>query len=645
MPVRRLSDGSWENPALFDVDPAMNLPKMLARRAAEHPGQVAVERRTAVGSWRPVTIDELVRGIEDTARGLIGLGLQPGEHFAILAPTSYEWAVFDAAALSCGAVTVPIYETDSAAQIHHILEDAQVALVVTATSQQADLVESVRASSVRDIIALDRGGERQIAQASRSIAPVEVEERTDSVALNDIATIIYTSGTTGAPKGVELTHGNFIESFQQAYDFLPQLINDPKSRSLLFLPVAHVLARFVMYALLTGQGRVAFAPDTHNLVSDIATFKPTMLLVVPRVLEKIYNLASSQAGGGVSSRVFSWSARQARDLSLATAYVGAAPRSGDGNDGTDEVPGPETSQIRDLTSVPSPGPSLGLRVRHQIADALVLSKVRKVLGPNLETIICGGAPLAADLANFYRGLGLTLLQGYGLSETTGPIAVEVASDFPPDSVGFAWPGNRMKIADGGELLLRGISVTHGYHNLPEATAEAFHDGWFATGDLASIDDTGHLRITGRKKELIVTAGGKNVSPEILEEALQTHPLISHVIVVGDARPYIGALITLDPEMLPLWLSSKGLSPVDPAHAAGLPEVRASLDRAIAKANRQVSRAESIRRYRIVNAAFTIENGYLTPSLKLKRNVVLRDFADEVDALYTEGEAEKASSDQ
>ena len=638
MPVRRLEDGSWENPALHEVDPSMNLPKMLAQRAQEHPGQVAIERRTDVGSWRPVTIEEYLRTVEDTARGLIGLGLQAGEHLAILAPTSYEWAVLDAAALACGAVTVPIYETDSAAQIRHILTDAEIVLVFTATSQQADLVESVRTDSVRRIFALDRGAEAEVARASRSVAPVDVEERTEAVGLHDVATIIYTSGTTGVPKGVVLTHGNFIESFAQAYDFLPALINDPRSRSLLFLPVAHVLARFVMYALLTGQGRVAFAPDTKNLVSDIATFRPTMMLAVPRVLEKVYNLASAKAGGGFARTVFSWSAKQARDFSRATAYVGSQGETPLGQD----VPVADTSRVTDYTSEASPGPGFALRTRHRIADALALSKVRAVLGTNLETVICGGAPLALDLANFYRGLGITLLQGYGLSETTGPIAVEIPSDFPPDSVGFAWPGNRMKIADDGELLLRGVSVTSGYHNLPEETAKAFRDGWFVTGDLASIDDTGHLRITGRKKELIVTAGGKNVSPEVLEDALQTHPLISHVVVVGDGRPYIGALITLDAEMLPVWLRNKGL-PVTPlAAAADLPEVRESLDRAIARANRHVSRAESIRRYRIIDAAFTVENGYLTPSLKLKRHAVLSDFADEVDALYAEGEAERAN---
>ena len=636
MTVRRLADGSWESPATRQATPEMNIPKMLRLRAENYPSQVAIERRSPVGAWRPVTIDQFLADADSLARGLIALGLEPGEHLAILAPTSYEWALVDVAALSCGAITVPIYETDSAVQIAHILKDADVRIVITATSQQAELVQSVRTEGVRQILSIDKGAQRVLAQAGIAVPIEKVRERTDAVTLEDEATIIYTSGTTGVPKGVVLTHGNFISPMLQAYDFLPLLINDPRSRSLLFLPVAHVLARFVMYCLLAGQGVVAFSPDTRNLVDDIATFKPSMLLVVPRVLEKGFNAASATAGGGFKGRMFSWAAQQARALSQATAYANTPkPES------LVAGPLPDTTPVPDASEIPSPGPSTLLKIRGRVADALVLSKVKAILGPNLHTIISGGAPLALDLANFYRGLGITLLQGYGLSETTGPITVETPEDFPPDSVGFVWPGNQAKLASDGELLVRGISVSRGYHNLPEATAEAFVDGWFKTGDLASIDDRGHVRITGRKKELIVTAGGKNVSPEILEDALSTHPLIANIIVVGDNRPYIGALISLDTEMLPEWLRSHGLPIVDAAQAAELPAVRESLERAIARANRKVSRAESIRRYRIVNAAFTVENGYMTPSLKLKRRRVLADFADEVEALYESGTTPEA----
>ena len=637
MTLRHIDAATWENTPTRQADPTWNLPKMIHLRAQEHPGQVAIERRDAVGVWRPMTINDFARRIDDFGRGLIGLGVEAGSRIAILAPTSYEWALIDLACLSCGAVTVPIYETDSAAQITHILADSDISLVFTATSQQAELVRSVADESVR-IMALDQGAEREIAEASLGVEQSLLEERRDGVELHDLATIIYSSGTTGMPKGIELTHGNFIESFIQAYDFLPELINSPKSRSLLFLPVAHSLARFVMYALLAGQGRLAFAPDTRNLLSDIATFKPTMLLVVPRVLEKVYNAATAKAGQGFKGAVFSWATKQARAFSRSTAYAPAPEIEVTPGVG---VPTADTSQITDPNAAGSPGPSFGLSTRIKIADMLALKKVKAALGPNLHTIICGGAPLAADLAHFYRGLGLTLLQGYGLTETTGPIAVEWPSDFPPDSVGFPWPGNSIRIAEDGEILVKGVCVSKGYHNLPEETAQAFQDGWFRSGDLGAIDSTGHLRITGRKKDLIVTAGGKNVSPEILEDSLQTHPLISSVVVVGDNRPYIGALIALDTEMLPVWLKSKGLDTVDPAAAAELPLVRESLDRAIARANKRVSRAESIRRYRIVNAAFTVENGYLTPSLKLKRRAVLRDYASEVDALYADASQKEA----
>ena len=394
MTVRRLADGSWESVARREASEDMNIPKMLHRRAREHPGQVAVERRSPVGDWRPVTIDEFLAEADTMARGLVGLGLEAGEHLAILAPTSYEWALLDIAALSCGAITVPIYETDSASQIAHILADADVKIVITATSQQADLVESVRTDGVRMVLALDRGAERLLSQTALDVPLDRVRSRTDGVGLRDEATVIYTSGTTGMPKGVVLTHANFIETMLQAYDILPVLINDPRSRSLLFLPVAHVLARFVMYCLLSGQGVTAFSPDTRNLVDDIATFKPTMLLVVPRVLEKVYNAASAKAGGGFKGRLFSWAANQARALSRSTSYADTPlPES--------EVAGPlpDTTTVPDASGTPSPGPSLGLRLRGRLADALVLKKVRAVLGPNLHTIICGGAPLAVDLAN------------------------------------------------------------------------------------------------------------------------------------------------------------------------------------------------------------------------------------------------------
>ena len=596
-------DGSWEILAPIEVDDQTSIPQQVFDRAAQRPDDVVAEQRVGVGNWREVSAREFTRDIRQLARGLSALGVRRGSHVAILAATSYEWAVLDHAALTLGAVVVPIYESDSAVQIKHILSDAKVYLVITQTLQQAELVRSVRHKGVKQILSLDANALDQLRQAGQAVPDDVVDQALAETKLDDIATLIYTSGTTGLPKGVILTHGNFVRPLMQAYDILPMIIDDSRARVLLFLPVAHVLARFVMHGILMGKGRLGFSPDTRTLLQDISDFQPTALLAVPRVLEKVYNSAAAKAGGGFKSKLFSWSAHQARSLSESTA-------------------------------LPGQHAGLRLRTRHRAADALVLNKIKKVLGPKLDIVICGGAPLSVDLANFFRGLGIKLLQGYGLSETTGPITVERVDDNPPNSVGYLWPGNRMLLAEDGELLLRGISVSPGYHNLPKVTAETFRDGWFHTGDLAEIDSQGRLRITGRKKEILVTAGGKNVSPEVLEKPLLSHPLIGQVIVVGDGKPYIGALVTLDEEMVRPWLRNHGLSP-DRAHeAATIPEVRDSIARAIAKTNQNVSRAESIRRFRILSTDFTVENGYLTPSLKLKRHKVLKDFAAEVEGLYT-----------
>ena len=600
--MKRMRDGSYTIKPTYKVGDHDIVPDMLTKRALTHPQQVCVEQRSSVGSTRSLTAGELQRQVEYTACGLIGLGVQAGDAVAILAPTSYEWLLLDLALLSIGAITVPIYESDSAAQIEHILTDAHVTRVFTATTQQAELVGSVAPGHTVAIDSFDRGAQRMIARAATGITIENVEQRRATISSSDIATIIYTSGTTGNPKGVALTHANFIATAQGARQVLGEVIDSPETRLLLFLPVAHVLARLVMHVILSGQGVLGFSPNIKNLLPDIQTFKPSVLLVVPRVLEKVYNAASSKAGGGIKGRMFAWSAKQARTYALA----------------------------QERTFVPS----LLKKARHGIADALVLKKIRSILGPNLRYIVSGGAPLATDLAQFYAGMGITLLQGYGLSETTGPISVQHVGKNPIGTVGLPLPGNFIKIAKDGEILVKGLSIMPGYYHLPEQTHQVMPDGeWFHTGDLGSISKSGQLSITGRKKELIVTAGGKNVSPEVLEDSLATHPLIANVIVVGDQRPFIGALFTLDTEMLPDWLRKHGLPRCSPLEAAQLPEVQASLQRAVDRANKAVSRAESIRKFRIIDASFTVENGYVTPSMKLRRGRVLHDFADEVDELY------------
>lgn len=601
--MKKRRDGSYTEKPLFTLTSSDTIPSLLATRARTFPDQIAVERRSDVGAVRPVTAAELQRMVEETAKGMIGLGVRPGDSVAILSSTSFEWMLLDLAILSAGGVTVPIYESDSAVQISHILTDATVTRVFTATVQQAELVQSVAPEGV-PVDSIDRGALLDLANAAKDVTTRQLERRLDGLDIDDVATIIYTSGTTGLPKGVVLTHRNFVGTTQGVRQILREVIDSPDTRLLLFLPLAHVLARFVMHAVLSGQGCLAFSPDIKRLLPDIEAFKPSLLLAVPRVLEKVYNSAVAKAGGGLKGKIFSWSAKQARTY---------------------------TERRNSVL-----GPSPLLRMRHGLADRLVLHKIREILGPNIRYVVSGGAPLAADLALFFEGVGITLIQGYGLSETTGPITVQRLDANPTGTVGPVLPGNSMKIAPDGEVLLKGVSLMRGYHRNPEATAEAIDtDGWFHTGDLGSIDRHGHLSITGRKKELIVTAGGKNVSPEILEDALATHPLIANVVVVGDQRPYIGALITLDREMLPDWLTRHGLPVVDVPEAALLPQVLDSLDKAIARANKQVSRAESIRKFRIVDTTFTIENGYVTPSMKLRRSAVVRDFAHEIDALYAE----------
>ena len=600
--MKRMRDGSYTIKPKFKLSSHELLPDLLAARASAHPDQVVIETRSSVGATRKITAAELQRQVEYISCGLVGLGIEAGDSVAILASTSMEWLLLDLSLLSVGAVTVPIYESDSAAQIHHILEDAHVVQVLTATTQQAELVRSVAPAFTRSIDSFDQGALRTIARAAKHVSIDDVKTRRSSLDSSSIATIIYTSGTTGVPKGVVLTHANFLGTIAGARQVVGDIVDSPDTRLLLFLPVAHVLARLVMHLVLAGAGVLGFSPNIKNLLPNIQAFKPSVLLVVPRVLEKVYNAASAKAGGGIKGKMFAWSAKQARTYALA--------------------------QERTF------GPSLLKKARHGIADALVLKKIRSILGPNLRYIVSGGAPLATDLAQFYAGMGITLLQGYGLSETTGPISVQHVGKNPIGTVGLPLPGNFIKIAKDGEILVKGLSIMPGYYHLPEQTHQVMPDGeWFHTGDLGSISKSGQLSITGRKKELIVTAGGKNVSPEVLEDSLATHPLIANVIVVGDQRPFIGALFTLDTEMLPDWLRKHGLPRCSPLEAAQLPEVQASLQRAVDRANKAVSRAESIRKFRIIDASFTVENGYVTPSMKLRRGRVLHDFADEVDELY------------
>ena len=576
------------SPLLVEVDPSDNLNDLLAARVRSTPDRPLVERHVD-GQWQPMTAREYDTAIVAAARGLVARGVQPGDRVGIMSRTRYEWSLLDWAVWAVGAVPVPLYETSSAEQVAWILTDADVSLLVVETAAHAEGVAEVRAQapSLRDVLVIDDGAVDELVAAGAQVEEAEIARRRGLAARDDIATIIYTSGTTGRPKGVELTHGNFSQLTTNAVEKLGVVTSAPGARTMLFMPLAHVFARFVHVLTIPAGAVLGHWPDTKTLVEGIGTFRPTFILSVPRVFEKVYNSAEAKAAAAGKGAIF----QRAAKTSIVYSRALDTPR----------------------------GPSPWLRLQHKVADVLVLSKLRKVLGGQVEWAISGGAPLGDRLGHFYRGVGLKVLEGYGLTETTAPATVNLPERTKIGTVGPALPGTSLRIAADGEIEIKGIQVFRGYHDNAEATAEVMDDGWFRTGDLGSIDDDGFLRITGRKKEIIVTAGGKNVAPSVLEDRLRGHPLVSQVVVVGDQRPYIGALITLDPEGVPGWLAAHGKPPMSLEEAAKDPDVLASLDKAVERTNKAVSRAESIRRYRILDRDLTIADGYLTPKLSVRRS--------------------------
>ncbi|WP_087508477.1 AMP-dependent synthetase/ligase [Cellulomonas iranensis] len=592
------------SPLLVEVDASENLNDLLAARVSSTPDRVVVER-WADGTWSPLTAREFDAEIVAAAKGLVARGVRPGDRVGIMSRTRYEWSLLDWATWAVGAVPVPLYETSSAEQVAWILTDSDVSLLVVETSAHAAVVAEVadQAPSLREVLVLDDGAVRELVAGGREVDDAEVARRRSLAVRDDVATIIYTSGTTGRPKGVELTHGNFAVLTTNAVEKLNVVVQSPNARTLLFMPLAHVFARFVHVLTIPAGAVLGHWPDTKTLVEGIGSFRPTFILSVPRVFEKVYNSAEQKAAAGGKGGIF----QRAAKTSIVYSRALDTPR----------------------------GPSPWLRLQHKVADVLVLSKLRKVLGGQVEWAISGGAPLGERLGHFYRGAGIRVLEGYGLTETTAPATVNLPERTKIGTVGPALPGTALRIAADGEVEIKGIQVFRGYHDNPQATAEAMTDGWFRTGDLGTIDDEGFMRITGRKKEIIVTAGGKNVAPNVLEDRLRGHPLVSQVVVVGDQRPFIGALITLDPEGVPGWLTAHGKPAMSLEEAAKDPDVLASLDRAVERTNKAVSRAESIRKYRILDRDLTIADGYLTPKLSVRRTEVLKDFAADVDALYAE----------
>jgi long-chain acyl-CoA synthetase len=589
-------------PATTEVGPDEALPDMLAENVAEHGDEVGL-RIQRDGRWTDVTWREFGEQVRGVAKGLVAAGVQAGDRVALQAKTRYEWTVVDFAIWTAGAVVVPVYETSSTDQVAWILADSGATAMIVEKGEHASAVDSVRdqAPDLGPVYVIEDDALGTLTAAGAEVPDSELDARRATLTADSLATLIYTSGTTGRPKGCELTHRNFLFEVGNGMSLLGRFMNMQGSL-LLFIPLAHVLARVLQVGAVKTRTVIGHTADVKNLVEDLGAFKPTFVLAVPRVFEKVYNQAKAKAEGDGKGKIFDKAAQVAIDWSRAQ----------------------DTG-----------GPGLALRAQHAVFDKLVYSKLRAALGGRCEGAISGGAPLGERLGHFFRGIGVTVFEGYGLTETTAAAAVNHDDALRVGTVGRPLPGVGFAIADDGEILIRGGVVMRGYWKNEQATAEAIDaDGWFHSGDIGEIDADGFVKITGRKKEILVTAGGKNVAPAVLEDRLRAHRLVSQCIVVGDQRPFIAALVTLDEEALPQWLQSKG-RPADTKveDLVDDPDVRAELDAAVADANKAVSHAEAIKKYTVLATDFTEDNGMLTPSLKLKRNLVLKEFDAEVDALY------------
>ncbi|HEY5836378.1 AMP-dependent synthetase/ligase [Streptomyces sp.] len=590
-------------PALYEVPADGNLTDLIRRNAAQHPDTPVIARKDSAGHWADVTAARFLAEVRSVAKGLVASGVQPGDRVALMSRTRYEWTLLDFAVWSAGAVTVPVYETSSSAQVEWILGDSGAVAVVVESDPHEHAVESVRERlpQLKHVWRIDTGAVDVLVAAGTDIAEAVVDERSGFAGADSPATIVYTSGTTGRPKGCVLSHRGFFAECGNVVERLGPLFATGRNSVLLFLPLAHVFGRLVEVAAVMAPIRLGHVSDVRNLTDDLQSFRPTLILGVPRVFEKVYNSARATAQAGGKGKIF--------DSAAATAI--------------------EYSRALDSRS----GPSLRLRLTHRVFDRLVYRKLRAVLGGRATHAISGGAPLGERLGHFYRGIGFTVLEGYGLTESCAATAFNPWDRPKIGTVGQPLPGSTVRIADDGEVLLYGEHLFTGYWNNETATVEAMGDGWFHTGDLGTLDEDGYLSITGRKKEIIVTAGGKNVAPAVIEDRIRADALVAECMVVGDGRPFVAALITLDEEFLPRWAELHGKSAKSPAELATDPELLAAVQHAVDEGNAAVSRAESVRTFRILPTQFTEESGHVTPSLKLKRNVVLKDFADEIEAMY------------
>jgi len=596
-------------PALAEIPATANLADAVFRRAAEHPQAVVMRRLDPEGGWQDVTAAQFSGEVTAVAKGLIAAGIEAGDRVALMSHTRYEWTLIDYAIWVAGAVTVPVYETSSAEQAEWIVTNSGARACFVETADYEQIIESFRdqVPALKYVWRIEAGGSQEspLTWSGGSVSDQVVSERATAAKASDVATVIYTSGTTGRPKGCELTHENLLADVRNAFLGPLTIIAEAQDRStLLFLPLAHVFARIIEVGCIEAGIVLGHCPDASELLPALASFRPTFILAVPRVFERVYNGAEQRAVSERKGAIFGRAAR------VAIAYSQAM-----------DTPG---------------GPAFVLRAQHALFDRLVYAKLRTALGGRAQYAVSGGAALTQRLLHFFRGSGVTVLEGYGLTETTGAATVNRPDRNKIGTVGQPLPGVAVKIAEDGEILMFGVNVFRGYWQNDAATKETFTaDGWFRTGDIGELDDEGFLRITGRKKEMIVTAGGKNVAPAVLEDRLRSHALISQTMVVGDGRPFIAALITLDPDALAAWKERHG-KPADATIAALRedPDLIAAVQEAVDDANKAVSRAESIRKFRILEGDFTQEAGQLTVKLGIRRSVLMKDFAADVEALYS-----------
>jgi long-chain acyl-CoA synthetase len=607
-------------PALVAISASANLTDVVFGRAESEPRTVVLRRRDASGSaWRDVTAAEFRDVVAALAKGLIAAGIEVGDRVGLMSRTRYEWTLADYAIWAAGAVTVPIYETSSAEQVEWMLGDSGArALIMETPDHEAATADVLgRLPAVERTWLIEGGTSATVAEPldalaaeGAAVSDAQLEQRRTARGAADLATVIYTSGTTGRPKGCQITHGNLLADVRNVVKAIPEIFDIPGRSALLFLPLAHSYARIIQIGCLESATVLGHTPDVAKLLDDLGSFAPSFILAVPRVFEKVYNGAELQASASkLKAPIFRAAAKTAIAWSAALGSAGQ--------------PGPA-------------GPSLRLRAAHGLFDRLVYSKLRAATGGRVRYAVSGGGALGERLGHFFRGTGITILEGYGLTETSAAATVNLPAGNKIGTVGLPLPGVTVRIADDGEILIKGPNVFAGYLHNGAATAETFQDGWLLTGDLGELDDEGYLTVTGRKKELIVTAGGKNVAPAVLEDRLRAHPLISQCMVVGDGKPYIACLVTLDEEALDAWKARRPR--LANATTAGLiadPELIAEIQRAVDDANKAVSRAESIRRFRVLPVDFTEEGGHLTPSLKLKRGIVAKDFASDIDAIYAQ----------